>query len=83
MSTTQLPQIDSIQELAAFWDTHDLTDFEDQLEVVTAPVFEHGTVIALHLPAVEAEAVHEQAQSKGLSDEELIRGWVRERIDAA
>jgi hypothetical protein len=36
---TALPKTDSIDELARFWDTHDLTDFEDQLEVVTEPVF--------------------------------------------
>jgi hypothetical protein len=25
-----------------FWDTHDLTDFEDELEEVTEPVFEYS-----------------------------------------
>lgn len=35
----RLPETDSIDELARFWDTHDLTDFQDQLEVVTEPVF--------------------------------------------
>jgi hypothetical protein len=35
----RLPTTDSIEELASFWDTHDLTDFEDQLEVVAEPVF--------------------------------------------
>jgi hypothetical protein len=29
----------AIAELATFWDTHDLTDFEAQLEEVTQPVF--------------------------------------------
>jgi len=29
MKTEALPQTDSIQELAEFWDKHDLTDFED------------------------------------------------------
>ncbi len=38
-----LPQTDSIQELAKFWDTHDLTDFENDLEEVTEPVFERPT----------------------------------------
>ncbi len=38
MKTEALPQTDSIQELAQFWDTHDLTDFEEQLEEVTEPV---------------------------------------------
>lgn len=35
-----IPKTDSIEELARFWDTHDLTDFEDQLEEVTVEVFE-------------------------------------------
>jgi len=36
----QLLRTDSIQELAEFWDTHDLTEFEEELEVVERPVFE-------------------------------------------
>lgn len=39
MKTEHLPKTDSIQELAQFWATHDLTDFEDELEEVL-PVFE-------------------------------------------
>ena len=31
---TKIPRLDSITELARFWDTHDLTDFEDELEEV-------------------------------------------------
>jgi len=79
MKTEALPQTDSIQELAQFWDTHDLTDFEGELEEVTEPVFER-TVIALDLESAEAEAVKKLAQSKGIGDAELIRGWVREKI---
>ena len=40
MSTDKVPRADSIHELARFWDTHDLTDFEEQLEEVAEPVFE-------------------------------------------
>jgi hypothetical protein len=29
MNIEKIPQTDSIQELAEFWDTHDLTDYED------------------------------------------------------
>lgn len=39
MTTSKLPKTDSIQELAKFWDAHDLADFEDEMEEVTAPVF--------------------------------------------
>ena len=33
-------QTDSIEELAHFWDTHDVTDFDTELEVVDEPVFD-------------------------------------------
>ncbi len=35
----KIPQTDSIQELAQFWDVHDLTDFEEQLKEVSGTVF--------------------------------------------
>lgn len=43
MNRRKIPQIDSIQELANSWDTHDLTDFEDDLEEVAEVVFELQT----------------------------------------
>ena len=39
MKKQKLPKTDSVEELAAFWDTHDLTDFEEELEAVTESVF--------------------------------------------
>ena len=80
MKTEALPLTDSIQELAQFWDTHDVTEFEDEMEEVTQPVFERRSVIALDLDSTEAEAVKKLAESEGVADAELIRGWVREKI---
>jgi hypothetical protein len=40
MKAPKLPKTDSIEEIARFWGTHDLTDFEDQLEDVPEPVFD-------------------------------------------
>jgi len=82
MKTQRLPQTDSIQALALFWDTHDLTDFEDELEETSEPIFEPATVIPLNLESEEAEAVRQIAEAKGIPDAELIRGWVREKIHA-
>jgi hypothetical protein len=78
MKRKQLPQTDSVQELAQFWDAHDLTDFEEALEEVSEPVFEH--VITLPLKPDEAKALREMAQSRGMPATELIRGWIMERI---
>ena len=82
MTTQKLPQTDSIQELAQFWDTHDLADFEDDLEEVTEPIFERATTVTLRLESSEAEAVKRMAAYQGVSDTDLIRQWVLERISS-
>jgi predicted DNA binding CopG/RHH family protein len=82
MKTQHIPKTDSIQELAEFWDTHDLTDFEDELEEVPEPVAEPTTVIPLNLESEEAEAIRRIAEARGIADAELIRGWIREKIHA-
>lgn len=76
----KIPQIDSIDELAHFWDTHDLTDFENQLEEVMAPVFERETKVTVHLQPDEVQAVKKLAASQGVADTELIRQWVLEKL---
>jgi hypothetical protein len=81
MSTQKVPKTDSIQKLAEFWDTHDLTDFEAEMVEVTDPVFDRGTSIAVPLEAGEAEALRQIAQAKGISQSELLREWVKKEID--
>ena len=78
----QLPQTDSIQELAEFWDTHDVTDFEDELEEVDERVFERDADVTVHLETDDARALRAIAQSRGVADSELVREWVLERIHA-
>jgi predicted phosphatase len=63
IGTRDGPQADAIQGLAHFWDTHDLTDFEDQLEEVREPVFEREQTDRVDLSPEEAEAVKRTAQS--------------------
>ena len=67
MNRTNIPKTDSIQELAHFWDTYDLTDFEDDLEEVDEPVFELGSQLVVPLEYRELEALNALAQSRGIS----------------
>jgi len=80
MKKSKLPKTDSIQKLAEFWNTHDLTDFEDELEEVADPVFVRGSAIKVPLASEEAKAVEQWAQAKGVSREELVRGWVLQKL---
>ena len=84
MKTPQIPHTDSIAELARFWDTHDLTDFEDALEEVTESVFERRAeeTVTIHLPIPEVEAVkrlaafRERASRVGVEGHrEFNSGW--------
>ncbi len=59
MSTIQIPQTDSITELAQFWDSHSVADFEDQLEEVTEPVFNRESLATVFLPSVMASDKNE------------------------
>jgi hypothetical protein len=82
MSTSKIPQTDSIEELARFWDRSDPTDFEEELEEVSETVFDRETVVKVHLPCKEADSLKQLAQSRGLDDADLIRQWVLERVHA-
>ncbi len=77
-----IPKTDSIAELAQFWDTHDLTDFEDELEEVKDRVFERLPANAVPVPLSDEErrALRQIAQSRGVEEVALIRKWVREKL---
>lgn len=80
LKKSKLPATDSIQKLAEFWDTHDLADFEDELEEVVEPVFVRRGTIKVSLESREVEIVEQMAQAKGVSPEELIRAWVLQKL---
>jgi len=80
MNTNKIPQTDSVQELAQFWDTHDLTDFGEQLEEVTEPVFGREKVVQIRLPTKEAETLESMARSRGINSSDLIRVWIMEKV---
>lgn len=83
MTNSNIPQFDSIHKLVQFWDTHDLTDFTEELEEVCEPVFERKNGIQVRLEPQEVQAVKQIAQSAGLDTADLIRQWVIEKIHTA
>jgi len=78
----KIPNTDSIRELAEFWDTHDITEFADQLEEVGEPVFARRLRkgVTVPLSADELRALREVAASRGLDEAALIRSWVQEKL---
>ena len=82
MKPQRIPDTDSIEELARFWDSHDLTDFEDQLEEIHAPVFVRGkkATFAIALTPEEVQTLRRIARSQGVKEPTLMREWVREKL---
>jgi len=83
MNGNKILQTDSIQELADFWDTHDVTDFDAELEEVNEPVFNRQTTVTVRLEADESRIVRSLARMHGISHAQLITRWVVERIQAS
>lgn len=85
MRTQRVPHTDSIEELAKFWDTHDLTVFEEDLEEVSEPVFVRakGASLSIELQPAEAQHLKKIARSKGVKDTTLLRQWILERLHEA
>ena len=82
---SKIPQTDSIEELAQFWDTHDVTEFEDELEEVEEPVFDRSpqAVMRIRLLPEQAEALKRIAESRGVDQADLVREWVSEKLRAS
>jgi predicted DNA binding CopG/RHH family protein len=85
MKTTRLPTTDSIEELASFWQEHDITDFEDELEEVTDPVFRRSEeiTIQIHLSKQEMGQLQEVASQIGVDSKTLIQEWIHEKLQMA
>ncbi|MCY3707834.1 MAG: CopG family antitoxin [Caldilineaceae bacterium] len=83
MNGNRILQTDSIQELADFWDTHDLTDFDAELEEVDEPVFDRQTTVTVRLEPEESRIVRALARLHGVSHAQLITQWVVERLQSS
>ena len=79
----RLLDTDSVEELASFWDRHDLTDFERDLEEVIEPVFVRakGVSVRIELRPAEAQHLKKIARSKGVRETTVLRRWVLERLN--
>ena len=78
----KIPQTDSISELAAFWETHDVTEFSAELVEVAEPVFAQRPTRGVTVPLSpnEMKALRDIASSQGVDQAVLVRTWVQEKL---
>ena len=76
------PKTDSVKELAAFWQEHDLTDFSDDLQEVSEPVFVRAKAasVSVELRPAEVDHLRRIARSRGVKEATVLRHWIVERL---
>lgn len=82
---TKIPKFKTYEEEAHFWDTHNVTDFEDETEDVGI-VFEldkpRDETLMVRLQKDFKEKLEKVARSKGLNVSTLARMWLMEKLQA-
>lgn len=78
----KIPEFKSVQEEAAFWDTQDTTDFEDEFKPVTVRVakpLDH--IFSVRFDRKTLSELQQQADKKGTGTATLIRMLVKEGLE--
>jgi hypothetical protein len=79
----KIPEFKTIEEMARFWDSHDVTDFENQLIEVEEPIFEKmkSRIISVKLDSEQYEKLKKIANQKKLNTISLVSQWVTKQIE--
>lgn len=78
---SRIPEFRSREEEAAFWDTHDVTDYLDELRPVRVRAAPHLTRgMTVRLDPEDREALGRIAAEKGVGPSTLVRIWIKERL---
>lgn len=76
---TSLSKASSLEEVADFWDTHSLADYEDQTQEVEFEV----RALRKRKVSLDPEVydqIEAQALTKGIQAETLVNLWLSERL---
>ncbi|MDQ1352782.1 MAG: hypothetical protein QG657_3088 [Acidobacteriota bacterium] len=69
----------SISEAAAFWDTHDSSDYEDMMEDVDFEVKLGRRVFLVPVPETLFGVIRKKARAQGLSTETMVNLLLQEQ----
>ncbi|MBW3633568.1 MAG: BrnA antitoxin family protein [Chloroflexi bacterium] len=77
----RIPAFTNVEEEAAFWDTHDFTDFAEESTPVQLTVGrERAERRTLRLDQADRQELAKHAREKGIGPSTLARIWLKERL---
>ncbi len=80
---SRIPEFASIEEEAEWWDTHDITDYLDELRPVqlrVSPTFWSVYRMTLQLDLADWQELSQRASAQGSEPAELVARWVTDRL---
>jgi hypothetical protein len=78
---SRIPEFASYEEEAAWWDTHDITDYLDEFKPVKVRVAKNLThILQIPFDSKDMRALSARAEEKGTDIITLARQWVLERL---
>ncbi len=79
---SSISEVSSYQEMGEFWNEHSLTDYWDLTEPVEFEVSLESEEFYYKLDINLADKINLLAQQKGVSSEDLINSWIREKLQS-
>jgi hypothetical protein len=73
---SSISQAATLEEIGAFWDTHDFTDYDTEAPDVSV-TFRRTIAIEMQL----FEALEHEAHARGVSAETLANLWLQQKLD--
>jgi predicted DNA binding CopG/RHH family protein len=81
---SRIPEFRTCEEEAEFWDTHDVTDYLDELRPVRMSFARHlSSSMTVRLDPADLEVLGRIAAERGISSSTLVRMWIKERLREA
>ncbi len=78
-----IPEFETLEEIAEFWDTHSTADYDDLTQEVQFEVRLHDRakqVQTITLLPELSEALQALARARGVSVETLVNVWLAEKV---
>ena len=78
---SRIPNFKNRQEMAKWWDSHDLGDYQDEFKTVKAKFSKNlSSTLNVRLEPKTIEKIRQQAHKKGLGPTTLARMWILEHL---
>jgi hypothetical protein len=78
---SKIPDFQSREEEAEFWDTHDFTEFLDETRPVKLRIGKQlSEGLTVRLDRHDRQELERRARKQGIGPSTLVRMWIKERL---